>query len=125
MNGTRAVAGLLALGAVAAVSAVLLPGQPLHPDPGTPCPAVAGLDEAMDLTTVGDQVVVRARAAALADALAHRAAGDDPGRGDALRVQDLLDLLEDPGATVAELVDVVEPLAEDCGITLQAAPPGQ
>jgi hypothetical protein len=70
---------------------------------------------------VGDQAVVRARAAALADALAARAGGEDAVAGDGLVGQRLLRLLEDPGATVPDLVAVVEPLAEDCDVVLQAA----
>lgn len=121
MSGGRAAAGALVVGAVAAVAALLLPGPVLRPDPGPPCAALVDLDRVLDLDAVGDQTVVRARAAALADALATRAAGQDAVPGDARTVQQLLGLLEDPGATVADLVAVVEPVAENCDIVLQAA----
>ena len=123
MSRAPAVAGLLALGATTAVVAVLIPGPTLRHDPGSPCQAVVELDRVLGLASVGDQAVVRARAAALADALSRRAAGDDPGTGDAMVVQRLLVLLEDPGATVDDLVQVVEPVASDCNVTLQAAAP--
>lgn len=125
MTGARVAAALLAVGAVAGVAAALLPEPALHPDPGTVCSAVAGLDGALDLTSVGDQVVVRARAAALADALARRAAGADAGEQDAGAARALLDLLEDPGATAAQLVEVVQPLADGCGVALQVASPAR
>jgi hypothetical protein len=115
------VAGVLVLGAVAAVGAVLVPGPTLRHDPGSPCVAVVELDRALDLASLGDQAVVRARAAALADALARRAAGDEAVERDGLVAQQLLVLLEDPGATMADLVDVVRPVAQDCDVALRAA----
>lgn len=120
MSGARAAAGALVVGAAAAVAALLLPGPALRHDPGSPCVALVELDRVLDLDAVGDQAVVRARAAALADALATRAEGESALPGDALAVQRLLALLEDPGASVADLLAVVEPVAEDCEVILQA-----
>ena len=62
-----------------------------------------------------DDLLVR-----LADALAVRADGDGAAAEDSRVARRLLLLLEDPGATVADLVGVIEPLAEDCDVVLQA-----
>ena len=121
MSRAAAVAGVLVLGAAAAVGAVLMPGPTLRHDPGSPCAAVVELDRALDLASLGDQAVVRSRAAALADALARRAASDDPVERDGVIAQELLVLLEDPGATMDDLVEVVRPVARDCDVALQAA----
>ena len=78
---------------------------------GQVCASVAGLRSALDLSSVGDQAVVRARAAELADMLGSSAAKGSVDRAVARRV---LAVLDDPGATLADLQRAVEPVAGQC-----------
>lgn len=90
--------------ALMACVAVWLPGGSVavrHPDP---CTAYEELHDVLDLATVSDQAVVRARAAALAEAL---------GADDAVRGQILM-ILQQPYATVGELERVIAPVRQSC-----------
>jgi hypothetical protein len=119
-------AGLLALGAAGAVVAAAwtVPGGPAHAQPEPACAALSGLVESLDLGSISDQAVIRARAAALADSLS----GADPTTGPlrpgeaALAARRVLVVLEDPGATVPDLVAVLGPVAAACGIELPTDP---
>ena len=72
---------------------------------------MADLRSALDLSSVGDQAVVRARAAELADMLGSSAAKGSVDRAVARR---MLAVLDDPGATLADLQLAVEPVAGPC-----------
>ena len=111
---TRSVvaAGLLTVAAVGAVGLVarewVTPGAP--PSADDVCVAAAQTLDALG-QSVGDQVVLRARAAHLADLLVG-GAGDD---GDSLAAaRRVVQVLDDPGATVSDLSDAVAPIARQC-----------
>lgn len=141
------VALLLTVGATAVVGS-LLSGWPVPPVRGEApvCPTAAALERAIDLTSVGDQTVLRARATAFAHALldpalgsdgreaegepAHKSAGEPAGEAvgvaaggtvaalsDEVRVsmgRQILDILDDPAATVAELAEAAAPVVRAC-----------
>lgn len=113
MNRSVVAAGLLT--AAAAGSVVMVAQESVStPAPVTAeqvCAAVADLRAALDLSSVGDQAVVRARAAELADLLDGSAS---EGSLDQAVAQRLLAVLDDSGATLADLQRVVEPVAGQC-----------
>ncbi|HEX6888382.1 MAG TPA: hypothetical protein VF143_09770 [Candidatus Nanopelagicales bacterium] len=116
MTRARVVAGVACVLAALAVAAVLVP----WPDPAlrarAACPALAELSQALTLDSIGDQAVVRSRAAALADALA-RGEGQELGSPAARHevAQRISALLDDPEATIDDLVIVLRPVATACG----------
>jgi hypothetical protein len=118
----RVVAGVACVVAALAVGAVLVP----WPDPAlrarATCPALAELSRALTLDSIGDQAVVRSRAAALADAL-QRGEGQELGSAPARRevAQRISALLDDPEATIDDLVIVLRPVASACGSTVPVA----
>lgn len=115
-------AGLLALGALAAVGAVVGPWPVARPDPAGACRALADLEDALDLATVTDQAVIRARAAALADALVTEGFGDgESDRAAAVAGRRIVEVLDQPGSTVADLADVLGPVQRQCA----SADPGR
>ena len=129
------VALLLTVGATAVVGS-LLSGWPVPPVRGEApvCPTAAALERAIDLTSVGDQTVLRARATAFAHALLDPALGSDgrEAEGEAVGVaadgsvaalsdevrmsmgRQILDILDDPAATVAELAEAAAPVVRAC-----------
>jgi hypothetical protein len=116
MRGTALAAGLLVLGAVGAVGAVAAPWPPAGADPADACRALSDLEDVIDLATIADQAAVRARAAALADALI--AGGLEDGRpsdGSAAAAgRRIVEVLDQPGSTVADLVVVLGPVQRRC-----------
>jgi hypothetical protein len=119
-------AGLLVLGAAGAVAAAAWTAQggPAHAQPEPACAALSGLVDSLDLASISDQAVVRARAAALADTLSGAGTATEGLRtGEAaLAARRVLAVLEDPAATVPDLVSVLGPVAGACGIELPADP---
>ncbi|MDH3958546.1 MAG: hypothetical protein OEV20_01740 [Actinomycetota bacterium] len=113
MNRSVVAAGLLTAAATGAVLLVAMEpvSTPAPVTAGQVCASVADLRSALDLSSVGDQAVVRARAAELADMLASSAAKGSVDRAVARRV---LALLDDSGATLADLQRAVEPVAGQC-----------
>ena len=111
---TRSVvaAGLLTVAAAGAVGLVargwVTPVAP--PSVDDVCVAAAQTLDALG-QSVGDQVVLRARAAHLADLLVDRASDDTDSLAAARRVVEVLD---DPGATVSDLSDAIAPIARQC-----------
>ena len=117
MRATALAAGLLVLGAAGAVGAVVAPRPAAQPDPGAACEALAELAEALDLSTIADQAVVRVRAAALADALIAQGFGDGRPDGSAAAIgRRIIAVLDQPGATVADLVVVLDPVERQCAV---------
>jgi hypothetical protein len=115
VRGTALAAGLLVLAAVGAVGAVVSPWPVARPDPTGVCRALADLDDAIDLVTISDQAAVRARAAALADALVTQGFGEDPSDGSAaVAGRRIVEVLDQPGSTVADLVVVLGPVERHC-----------
>ncbi len=113
MNRSVVAAGLLT---AAAAGAVMMVAQESvsTPAPVTVeqvCASVADLRAALDLSSVGDQAVVRARAAELADMLGSSAATGSVDRAVARR---MLAVLDDSGATLSDLQRAVEPVAGQC-----------
>jgi hypothetical protein len=108
-------AGLLVLGAAGAVAAVVAPWPATDPDPTAACGALAELDDALDLTTISDQATVRVRAAVLADTLITEGFGDDQPGGRAAAVgREIIEVLDQPGTTVADLAAVLAPIERSC-----------
>jgi hypothetical protein len=114
------VAAILVVAAALAVLAVIVRPHVLRPAPLSVCALVARLQDATDLSSVGDQAVIRARAAALADALGVDHGGSqqeaDPAEQDRAELagRRIRALLADPNATVQELTEALEPIASAC-----------
>ncbi len=77
------------------------------------CAAVTDLQDALDLSSLGDQAVLRARASQLADMLA------DPSPRDGSEVprsvaRDMVAVLDDQRATVADLTGAIAPIVRQC-----------
>jgi hypothetical protein len=114
VNRSVAAAGLLTLAAAGTVGMVarewVSPGQ--APSSAEVCSAAADVLEATG-DSLGDQVVLRSRAARLADVLIARStqAQEDASLGQARRV---VAVLEDPDATISDLARVAQPVAEAC-----------
>lgn len=78
------------------------------------CAAVEQVRDAVDLASVGDQAVLASRAAALADALSRTEPGDDGS--DLAAARAIVAVLDDPDATVDDLVAAIAPVARRCGV---------
>ncbi len=113
MNRSVVAAGLLTAAATAAV--VMVAQESVSPPaPVTAeqvCAGVADMQAAMDLSSVGDQATVRARAAELVGMLDRSAA---TGSADQVVARRILAVLDDSGATLADLQRAVEPVAGAC-----------
>ncbi|MCU0264408.1 MAG: hypothetical protein MUF09_12225 [Candidatus Nanopelagicales bacterium] len=120
MNRALVAAGLLTVAAATAVGMVAQEsfGSPPAPSSDAVCAAAADVLTALG-GSVGDQVVLRTRAAHLADLLLDESqqASDAGSLASARRIVMVLD---DPDATVADLSRVVLPVTEQC-----PAPPAQ
>jgi hypothetical protein len=114
VNRALVAAGLLTLAAAGTVGLVAREwsGPAETPTSAEVCAAAAEVIDALG-ASVGDQVVLRTRAAHLADTLIDQSAADsqDASLATARRVVAVLD---DPAATVSDLARVVEPVAEQC-----------
>lgn len=115
MNGPAIGAALLT--AAAAGSIVLVAREWTSPVPAPTaeqiCVAVDDLRDAVDLSSLGDQAVLRSHAAHLADMLA-RASADERPTGSKSVARQIVAVLADPGATVADLAVAIEPIAQEC-----------
>jgi hypothetical protein len=111
--GTAAL--LLAAAATGSVALVMAQwGQPVPAATSTTiCVAVADLQDALDLSSVGDQAALRSRAAKLADLLTDPAPSDGP-KGSASVARDILTVLGDPRSTVADLAVAISPVVGQC-----------
>jgi hypothetical protein len=105
------------LAAAAAGSVLLVARQEAQPVPEPSseqiCSAVANLQDALDLSSVGDQAVLRARGAQVADLLATASPKDGP-EGSASVAQSIVAVLDDPRATVADLSTAIAPIVGEC-----------
>lgn len=114
MNRSVGAAGLLAVAAAGAVGLVarewITPGAP--PSADEVCVAAADTLDALG-QSVGDQVVLRARAAHLADLLVDRSAQAD-GAESLATARRVVEVLDDPGATVSDLAAALDPIAQSC-----------
>lgn len=114
------VAGVLVVGAAAAVLAVAVRPPLLAPQRLPVCAQLRQLQEAIDLSSVGDQAVIRVRAAALADVLADgsssRAGAEpiDPTGGDEFASAQIAAVLSDPAATIEDLTESIELIVLRC-----------
>jgi hypothetical protein len=115
VNRPAVAAALLVAAAAGAVALLaVLWAQPVPAATGEQvCAAVADLQDALDLSSVGDQAVLRARAAQLADRL------DDPApragpEGSASVARDILRVLDDPRSTLADLAGAIAPVVRQC-----------
>lgn len=111
MRRSDLAAGLATLAAAGAVLLVATQGSPPATAATTEqvCAAVTELTGALDLSSVGDQVAVRAHAAELADLLA---AGERAA--DRQSAQRIVSILVRSQATVTELAEAVAPLVAEC-----------
>lgn len=102
-------------GALATVAAVAAPSAPAHTGMEAVCRASADLSSTMALSTVTQQVAIRARAAALADALGARGSRPPGVDQDLAAVgSQVVAVLEDPRGTVGDLAIVVRPVVRAC-----------
>ena len=77
------------------------------------CVAVTDLQDALDLSSLSDQAVLRARASQVADMLADSSPPD--GRAGSTAVaQDIVLVLDDRRSTVADLAEAIAPIARRC-----------
>ena len=123
----RLVAALLTVAALVSVGLVVVSPGSLRwqAHPGTACEDLRALQQSLDLTSLADQAVIRARAVQLAAALSVE--GDQKVDGtvvlsDALRQQVLARLqvvIADPRATSRDLAESLAPLAARCGVELE------
>ena len=114
MNRAVVAAGLLTLAAAGTVGLVAREwsGPAATPTSAEVCAAAADVLDALG-ASVGDQVVLRTRAAHLADALIDRSAAESQGSSLAT-ARRVVAVLDDPDATVSDLARVVRPVAEQC-----------
>jgi hypothetical protein len=107
-------AGLLTLAAAGTVGLVAREwsGPAAAPTSAEVCAAAADVLNALG-ASVGDQVVLRTRAAQLADTLIDRSAEDSEATSQAT-ARRVVAVLDDPAATVSDLAGVVRPVAEQC-----------
>ena len=114
MNRALVVAGLLTLAAAGTVGLVVreLSGPAATPTSAEVCAAAAEVLDALG-ESVSDQVVLRTRAARLAEVLIDRSA-EDPDAGSQATARRVVAVLDDPDATVSDLSRVVGPVAEQC-----------
>ena len=78
------------------------------------CAAVEQVRGAADLASVGDQAVLASRAAALADVLSRSEPGGDGA--DVAAARAIVAVLDDPDATLDDLVVAIAPVARRCGV---------
>jgi hypothetical protein len=101
----------------AAGSLVLVARQWAAPEPVASskqvCQAVAELQDAVDLSSLGDQAVLRARASRLADMLANPAPKGE-SKDKVAVAGDIVAVLDDPRSTVADLTRAIAPIARLC-----------
>jgi hypothetical protein len=107
-----------ALLTVAAAGSIMLVAREwAEPAPGATseqiCAAVDDLRDALDLSSLADQAVLRARAANLADILAVPSLKGGPAGATSVAAR-IVAVLDDPGATVADLSEAVMPIARQC-----------
>ncbi len=114
MNRPVVAAALLTAAATGAVVLVLAEWVQPVPEatPAHVCVAVADLQDALDLSSVGDQAVLRARAAHVADLLRAPSRADLPGSRPVARR--MVAVLGDPGATVSDLATAIGPIVREC-----------
>lgn len=114
MNRAVVAAGLLTLAAAGTVGLAarewIAPGE--APSTGEICDAASDVLTALG-GSVDDQVVLRARAARLADILI-AGSGQDDDEASLAAARRVLAVLDDPDATVSDLALVVTPVAEKC-----------
>ena len=116
MNQSRIASALIVAAALVAVGWIGRDWS--EPDPPTTraqvCVALEEVRGALDLSSLGDQAVLPTRAAELADLLARRPEGSSQPN-DLAAARRIVAVLEDEGATVADLVDAIAPVARQCG----------
>jgi hypothetical protein len=114
VNRPLVAAGLLTLAAAGTVGLVARQWSGPAPVPTTQevCAAAADVLGALG-GSVSDQVVLRTRAAHLADTLIDRSA-QDPGPSSLAAARRVVAVLDDPDATVSDLQRVVAPVVEQC-----------
>jgi hypothetical protein len=114
VNRSLVAAGLLTVAAAGAVGMVArewgTPGQ--APTSDEVCAAAAEVLDALG-ESVGDQLVVRARAAYLADVLIDRSGDEQDGAG-LVAARGIVSVLDDTAATVSDLEAAIEPVARTC-----------
>jgi hypothetical protein len=115
VNRSDGAAILLAAAAAGSVLVVARQGAQPIPAPSSEqiCRSVANLRDALDLSSVGDQAVLRARGAQLADLLAAASPKDGP-EGSALVAKSIVAVLDDPRSTVADLAGAIAPIVSEC-----------
>lgn len=115
MNRPGVAAALLSV--AAAGSLVLVARQWSAPVPVATseqiCAAVADLQDALDLSSLGDQAVLRARASQLADMLADPSPKKGPEVPRSV-ARDVVAVLDDRRATVADLAGAIAPIVRQC-----------
>ena len=116
MNRSLVAAGLLTLAAATAVGLVAREsfGSARALTSDEVCAAAGDVLSALG-GSVGDQVVLRTRAAHLADLLIDESE-QQPDAGPLASARRILAVLDDPDATVADLSRVVAPVAEQCPV---------
>jgi hypothetical protein len=114
VNRSLVAAGVLTLAAAGTVGLVAREwsGPTAPPTSAEVCAAAAEVLDALG-ASVGDQVVLRTRAAHLADTLIDRSAEDAEANSQATARRVVL-VLDDPAATVSDLSRAVRPVAEQC-----------
>ena len=117
MNQSRIASALIVAAAVVAVGWIGRAWSEPVPRPtrAQVCTAVEEVRGALDMSSLGDQVVLPTRAAELADLLDRRAGGD-PAATFPVAARRIAAVLEDSRATVADLVDAIAPIARECGL---------
>ena len=114
MSRAAGAALLLTAGAAAAVTAVVLQWPGPDPSVDPVCAAAVRLVSAMDLTSLGDQAELRARAAEFADALLSVPADEDADHARETG-RKVASVLADPAATVDDLAAAIDPVMDQCG----------
>ncbi len=115
MNQSRIASALVVAAALVAVGWIGRDwSEPGPPRPAQVCTALEEVRGALDLSSLGDQAVLPTRAAELADLLARRPEGNSQAN-DLAAARRIVAVLEDEGATVADLVDAIAPVARQCG----------
>jgi hypothetical protein len=114
VNRALVAAGVLTLAATGAVGLVVREwtGPGAAPTTGEVCAAATEVLDALG-ESVSDQVVLRTRAAHLADILIEGSV-EDPDAGSLATARRVVEVLDDPDATVSDLGRVVRPVAEQC-----------
>jgi hypothetical protein len=115
VNRPGVAAGLLTVAAAGSVVLVALEWSQTVPGATSAqiCGAVGDLRDALDLSSLGDQAVLRARAAQVADMLSAPSKKDGP-TGAAAVSHKIVAVLDDQGATVGDLAAAIEPIVAQC-----------